>query len=208
MDYKEKWRWYDLNVNNRLISDKAKKKFLEQWERDEAAIKLYQKKKRRERTIRKNIRKKRLNWYVTLTINPGWKDRTDLKRLQKGIRTMFERYEIDYYLVPELHSDGVSYHFHGFVGSENMELFEKSGHKDRYHNEVYHLKPFQKNYGFSACVRIDRKSEWQQEKIIKYVAMYMVKDNVRAMSSRSNFALKRLVEETRSLLGDLVKIEA
>ena len=121
---------------------------------------------------------------------------------------MFQRYEVDNYLVPELHSDGVSNHFHGFLGSENMELFEKSGHRDRYHNEVYHLKPFQKNYGFSACVRIDGKSEWQQEKIIKYVAMYMLKNDVRAMSSRSNFALKRLVKEAVDLLGDLVKIEA
>ena len=143
MNYKEKWKWYDYNVNNRLISEKAKE-ILEQWKRDEEAIKLHEKKKRRKRTIKKNIRRKRLNWYVTLTLNPERKDRTDLKRFQKGIKQMFRYYEIDYCLVPEFHSDGFSYHFHGFLGSENMELFVGDGHRDRYKNKVYHLKPFER----------------------------------------------------------------
>lgn len=207
MNYKEKWKWYDLNVNNILISSKSKKKFLEQWNRDEEVIRLHEKKKRRKRTIKKNIRRKRLNWYVTLTLNSEWKDRTDLKKFQQGIWNLFKYYEIDYCLVPELHSDGSSFHFHGFLGSDNMDLFKKSGHKDKYGNEIYHLMPYSRNYGFSACVRIDGKPEWVLNKIINYMVAYMVKDNIKTMSSRSNFGLKRLVEETKDLLGDLVIIE-
>lgn len=202
MDYKEKWKLYDLIVNNRLISQVAKKEFLERWKRDEEEIKLYQKKKRRKQTVRKNIEKKRLNWYVTLTVNSEWKDRTDFKRLREAIKKMFWRYEIDYYLIPELHSDGVSYHFHGFIGCDDMSLFHDSGRRDKFGNRIFNLVPYSDNFGFSACVLLDGKSERQKNRIINYVVMYMIKDNLKAMSSRNNFASKRLAEKLRALLGD------
>lgn len=202
MNYKDKWKLYDLIVNNRLISQATKKEFLERWKRDEEEIKLQQKKKRRKQTVRKNIEKKRLNWYVTLTVNPERKDRKDLKKLQRGMKQLFQYYEVDYYLIPELHSDGVSYHFHGFLGCEDMSLFEDSGRMDRFRNKVYHFVPYSRNYGFSSCVLLDGKSDWQKNRIINYVVMYMIKDDIKAMSSRKNFAGKRLAASLRVLLGD------
>lgn len=202
MNYKDRWKLYDLIVNNRMISQAAKKEFLERWKRDEEEIKLQQKKKRRKQTVRKNIEKKRLNWYVTFTVNPEFKDRKDLKKLRQGLQQLLKYHEVDYYLIPEFHSDGVSYHFHGFIGCDRMDLFEDSGRKDKFRNKIYNFIPYSRNYGFSACVLLDGKSERQKNRIINYVVMYMVKDNLKAMSSRKNFAGKRLAERLRALLGD------
>jgi len=183
------YRLRDLTINNRYISRAMRESIVSDCDDCIDWIKRQNKKKLRKRTIRKNINIKGLNYYVTITLNRSWKDATDLGRLQSALKKIFYRNGIDYFLVPELHADGVNYHFHGFLGvASGSDMMVDSGHKDRFGNKVYHMRILAANYGFNTCVCIAEKKEWVRSKIINYVAKYMVQSGVKAMSNRPKYS--------------------
>lgn len=74
-------------------------------------------------------------WFVTLTI--GKRDRTDLHAYYQKFRE-FLKYQqekhgvkIRYLLIPELHSDGMSWHMHGFMGAEMDPFLVSFAQMDR-----------------------------------------------------------------------------
>lgn len=75
-------------------------------------------------------------WFVTLTLNPEYHDRKDLKSYKKKLLTWIKNYNrtqktnIKYLLIPENHQDG-SWHMHGLmmgIPEEHLREFtEQSG---------------------------------------------------------------------------------
>lgn len=61
------------------------------------------------------------DWFVTLTINEKKYDRSDLKGYYRDFSQFLRNYkrihqvDIQYLFIPELHSDGKSWHMHGFI---------------------------------------------------------------------------------------------
>lgn len=61
------------------------------------------------------------DWFFTGTINPNKQNRTDLelfhKQLTQWLRDYNKKYDLDikFLFVPEKHSDGKSWHVHGFL---------------------------------------------------------------------------------------------
>lgn len=96
-------------------------------------------------------RSNKWEWFFTLTFNPLKVDRTNYtecqKKLTKWLNNMRQRYAPDmvYLLVPELHKDGKSFHFHGlFSNIGNMPLFD-SGKRDKQGRVVYNIGSYYEN---------------------------------------------------------------
>lgn len=96
-------------------------------------------------------RSNKWDWFFTLTFNPLKVDRTNYtecqKKLTRWLSYMRECYAPDmvYLLVPELHKDGKSFHFHGlFSNIGNMPLFD-SGKRDKQGRVVYNIGSYYEN---------------------------------------------------------------
>lgn len=129
------------------------------------------------------------NWelFFTGTLAPDRYDRTDLEKwhhdLTEWIRS-YNRYHstnIKYLLIPELHSDGLSWHMHGFfygLPKEHLTLFQIGdcmgktlAEKVKNGDEVYNWQPYMKKFGF--C---DLEPIKNAEAASKYVTKYISKN--------------------------------
>lgn len=128
-------------------------------------------------------RSNKWEYMITLTIDPKKLDRTDYdlitNKLIIWLNNLKKRYAPDlvYLLVPELHSDGQSFHFHGFFSTVGNIPFEFSGKvcvgkyvydyvRKPYAQKIYNL-PLWK-YGWSHATII-RDSARASSYITKYV---------------------------------------
>lgn len=120
------------------------------------------------------------DWFFTLTFSPEKADRTDykvcLKKLQKWLKNIRERYSpaLKFLFVPELHKDGVSWHFHGLVaGMTNVQFQMAVNSKDDsvvVHNGkvVYNCEKWK--YGHSECTRVI-----DTQRVSNYITKYITK---------------------------------
>lgn len=126
-------------------------------------------------------------WFATLTLNPEFHDRKDLKSYKKKLSTWLKNYNrihktnIKYLLIPEQHADGHSWHMHGLLmGLPEEHLHEfteqeklpikilveiKRGHK------VYNWPSYAKTFGFISISKIRHI-----ESASKYITKYITKD--------------------------------
>lgn len=126
-------------------------------------------------------------WFFTGTINPNKQDRTDLdlyhKQLTQWIRDYNKKYglKIKFLFVPELHSDGKSWHIHGFLSGLpethliQFKIGDRMGkglaEKVLKGDKVYNWKPYFERFGF--C---DLEPVKNHEAVSKYVTKYINKD--------------------------------
>lgn len=125
-------------------------------------------------------------WFVTLTLNPEYHDRKDIRSYKKKLSTWIKNYNrahktnIKYLLIPENHQDG-SWHMHGLMmGLPEEQLHEfteqekipikilieiKRGHK------VYNWPAYQKTFGY-----ISISKTRHIESVSKYITKYITKD--------------------------------
>lgn len=133
-------------------------------------------------------RSNKWEWFFTLTFNPLKVDRTNYTECQKKLTTwlssMRRRYSPDmvYLLVPELHKDGKSFHFHGlFSNIGNMPLFD-SGKRDKHDRIIYNIGSYYENgtlkyakgafrLGFTTVTAVDDTA-----KASSYLCKYITKD--------------------------------
>lgn len=133
-------------------------------------------------------RSNKWEWFFTLTFNPLKVDRTDYtecqKKLTNWLKHIRERYSPDmvYLLVPELHSDGKSFHFHGlFSNICKMPLFD-SGKRDKQGRVIYNIGSYYENgalkysngafrLGYTTVTSVDDTS-----KASSYLCKYITKD--------------------------------
>lgn len=71
------------------------------------------------------------DWFFTATLNKDKQDRTDLKLYHQQLTKFIANYnrlnytKIKFLLIPELHSDGVSWHMHGFLYGLPLEHLKR-----------------------------------------------------------------------------------
>lgn len=112
-------------------------------------------------------------WYVTLTLDPEKIDRTDYDLCIRTVRKWFNNIktrkcpDLKYIIIPELHKDGKSYHFHGLLANTEGLVFTDSGivQKGR---KVYNLANY--TLGFTNCTRVD-----DTRKVSSYITKYITK---------------------------------
>ena len=130
------------------------------------------------------------DYFFTGTINPDNLDSKNpkelLKPVQKWLKNMVQRYNMQYIMIAERHKKG-GIHFHGLFKADNLRLEDSGtklykGHKKPITNEraeklglyqgrtVYNLKSW--NFGFTTCVPLvgDRMNT------AFYVTKYITKD--------------------------------
>lgn len=113
--------------------------------------------------------------FLTFTFSPEKVDRSNYeeckKKLTKWLDNISQRYcggELKYLIVPELHKDGINYHFHGLLANCDGIIFEPSGQVDRTGRTIYNLPQYK--LGFSTSTEIS-----SVEKVCGYIAKYVTK---------------------------------
>ena len=112
--------------------------------------------------------------FVTITFDPEKVDRSNYydvtKRLSFWLKNIKKRYapDLTYLLVPELHKDKKSFHFHGlFANIGDMTMLKSGLEKDG--NTIYNVNDYK--LGFSAATRVKDNS-----KVCSYISKYITKE--------------------------------
>lgn len=127
-------------------------------------------------------------WFFTFTLDPAKYDRTDLKKFRKDLSRFIRNYrtkkkvDVKYLLVPEQHSDGESWHMHGFLmglPESHLRLFRLDEHLPYYIRHklsegqaVYDWEPYHNKFGFCDIEPI-RNLEATAKYATKYIAKSM-----------------------------------
>lgn len=126
-------------------------------------------------------------WFFTATLDPSKYDRCNLEKFHKDItqwiRDQNKKHSLNikFLLIPELHSDGCSWHMHGFLMGLPMECLKpfkigsKMGfaiaEKVKQGQEVFDWPDYSKKFGF--C---DLEPIRNQEAVSKYITKYISKE--------------------------------
>jgi hypothetical protein len=127
------------------------------------------------------------DWFFTATLDKNKYDRTDLKKWHKDLTQWIRNYNrinntnIKFLLIPELHSDGISWHMHGFLYGlpvEHLTQFrvgDKMGKaladKVKKGDIVYNWLAYMRKFGF--C---DLEPIRNAEAVSKYITKYINKN--------------------------------
>lgn len=125
-------------------------------------------------------------WFFTATLDPKKYIRTDLDKFHKDLTQWFRDYNkahhtsIKFLLIPELHSDGVSWHMHGLLAGlppselRRFQIGDTMGatlaDKVIRGDVVYNWLPYFKKFGF--C---DIEPIRSHEAVCKYITKYISK---------------------------------
>lgn len=127
------------------------------------------------------------DWFFTGTLDPKKYDRTNLDKFHKDLTQWLRDYskqhnvQIKFLLVPEQHSDGISWHIHGFLRGlpkEDLKQFvvgdvmgKGLAEKVKKGDVVYNWLPYAKKFGF--C---DLEPIRNAEAVSKYMTKYINKN--------------------------------
>lgn len=109
-------------------------------------------------------RSNHFDWFITLTLDPKRVDRSNYDECAMLVRLFTDRLRHNgnkWLIVPELHSDGKSYHFHGLVQGD-LDLTHWKG-------EVYNLNNFE--FGYTTAMKIK-----DPQRVATYIAKYLTKE--------------------------------
>lgn len=143
-------------------------------------------------------------YFVTLTFDASKRNRESyddtVLRLCKCISAYNRNYSsnIRYLLVPEYHSDGRSFHIHGFFsGISGFLTKNKHGHLTwEYYNN---------NFGFCSFICIVQKDKVSRLKMSKYIVKYITKNETCAPLLRHSYYRSRnLNKASVTIIPDVV----
>lgn len=125
-------------------------------------------------------------WFVTLTLNPEYHDRKDLKTYKTKLSTWIQNYNrlhkttIKYLLIPENHKDG-SWHMHGLLtGLPDEHLYEFRAEEKlpikilveiAHGHKMYSWPAYEKAFGYITISKVINA-----ESVSKYITKYITKD--------------------------------
>lgn len=124
------------------------------------------------------------DWFITLTLNPAEIDRSNYDECSMVIRVFTQRLGRNgnkWLIVPELHSDGKSYHFHGLVQGD-LDLTHWKG-------EVYNLNNFE--FGYTTAMKIK-----DPQRVATYIAKYLTKKLAVPKGRKCYWASRSLAKPT------------
>ena len=126
-------------------------------------------------------------WFVTLTLNPEYHDRKDLKSHKKKLSVWIRNYnrihktDIKYLLIPEQHADGESWHMHGLMKGLPIEHLREFTEQEKLPirilielkkgRKVYTWEDYAKKFGYITVTKIRHL-----ESVSRYITKYVTKD--------------------------------
>lgn len=152
------------------------------------------------------------DWFFTGTLDASKYDRTNLEQFHADITQFFRLYgrkhkiKISFLLIPELHSDGKTWHMHGLLQGlpeNHLQRFKKGmrmgkalADKVLAGDAVFNWKAYQEKFGF--C---DLEPVRNTEAVSKYITKYITKDLERSVTDVG----AHLFYHSRGLKGRIVK---
>jgi hypothetical protein len=129
---------------------------------------------RAKNTVYQIARANAWDWFITLTFDRSKTDSSDydviLKRLHIFLNNLKKRScpDLKYLIVPELHSDGEHYHFHGLISNCDGLKF-KLWKVDKNGNPIFNITNWK--WGYTTASRIQ-----DNNKVSSYICKYITKD--------------------------------
>ncbi len=117
-------------------------------------------------------------YFVTFTFNPKLIDRTDYDKITIALHNWFKDIKktiapnLKYIVVPELHDDKKSFHFHGLLSNIGTLTLLESGHFTSFrtgHQTIYNLSNYYLGWSTLTKVRYP-------ERVSGYITKYITKD--------------------------------
>lgn len=126
-------------------------------------------------------------YFITLTFKREDSDASNYDEVSKKVRNWLSNIklraspEFKYLVVPELHKDGINYHFHGLVANiGNLEITD-SGKIDKKSGKViYNLSGWK--WGFSTATKIE-----SNERVTNYLGKYITKDLMNRLKYKKRY---------------------
>lgn len=129
------------------------------------------------------------DYFFTATLNPAKYDRTDLEKFHKDLTQWFRNYnkkyniKIQFLLIPELHSDGKTWHMHGFlygIPQDHLQLFKIGdtmgkalAEKVKNGDTVFNWSAYVNKFGFCSLEPI-KNAEAASKYVTKYINKSLV----------------------------------
>lgn len=189
-DYKhsQQVRIYTKTINTKNEAEKAfakRKREEEKKEKEEKEIVHERTPEQEEHSIQVSVnrtkqkifeivRSNTWHWFVTLTFDRKKIDSSDYDSLVKVTRTWLNHMrtrkcpDFKYFLIPELHADGIHYHFHGLFADCDGLGFTDSGIVQN-GKPVYNISGF--NFGFTTATKVE-----DTRRVSSYITKYVTKD--------------------------------
>lgn len=153
---------------------------------------------RTRRSISELARSAFWEWFCTFTFSPEKADRSNYKKCCKQMRNWLQNTrsrkaeELQYLAVPELHKDGLNWHFHVLLARTGKLKFTDSG-KIKAGQRIYNIPGW--TLGFSTATKVRDISRIQ-----KYIVKYVTKEcHLLALGYHRYFASQGLPKPKSSL---------
>lgn len=98
--------------------------------------------------------------------------------------------DLKYILVPELHKDGVSYHFHGLLANMDELPLIDSEHIDRKGRTIYNLPTY--IYGWSTATVVSDNSS-----VCSYISKYITKELTSVTAGKKRYWVSKNVDRPK-----------
>lgn len=136
------------------------------------------------------------DWFITLTFDRNTTDASDYdtvtKRLQKFLNNLQQRTcpDLKYLIVPELHKDGINYHFHGLLADCDGLKFTPSGHRTEDGDMIYNITNWK--HGFTTATQIT-----DTRRACSYITKYITKESQIFLKEKNRYYCSRNVNRTQ-----------
>lgn len=136
------------------------------------------------------------HWFITLTFDRSITDASDydavIKRLQKFLNNLQQRTcpDLKYLIVPELHKDGINYHFHGLLADCDGLKFIPSGHRTEDGDMIYNIANWK--HGFTTATQI-----MDTRRACSYITKYITKESQIFLKEKNRYYCSRNINRTQ-----------
>lgn len=141
---------------------------------------------RSKRNLYHIARSNKWDYFITLTFNRVDSDAGNYDEVSKKVRNWLNNIkkraspDFKYLVVPELHKDGINYHFHGLIANIGNLDISDSGKNDRSGKVIYNLPGW--SWGFSTATKIE-----SNERVTNYLGKYITKDLMNRLKYKKRY---------------------
>lgn len=133
------------------------------------------------------------DYFFTLTFNRKDTDASNYDEVSRKVRNWLKNIKVrassdfKYLVVPELHKDGINYHFHGLIANIGNLYISDSGKIDKSGKVIYNLPMW--NWGFSTATKIE-----SNERVTNYLGKYITKDLMNRLKYKKRYYASQNIE--------------
>lgn len=130
------------------------------------------------------------DWFITFTFDRTKTDASDYDMIVYRLKIFLNHLQqrqcpnLKYLIVPELHSDGKHYHFHGLLSDCNGLRFSYSGKDDKKGNPIYNILNWK--WGFTTATRVT-----DTQRVSSYITKYITKESQAFLKEKNRYYCSR-----------------